>query len=395
MNQETTTPQPMGELDRLVGVLFDPKPAFADIAQRPRPWAPLALLSVLSIVFIVLFSQRVGWEQVVRKAIESNPRAMERIPADQREQVIQQQAKVSAVFGYVFSVVGTALAGVILAGFYLFVFNVLAGADVRFGQSFAIVCYALLPRGLLALGAVPLVGAHHASAQRLHVRIERLVGRHDDQLLGACCALDQITNDGVGVLALRRHAHADGCQLLRREIPVQRVAIEDDGGPHALAPAESSDAPHDLPAPVVRPARPAPRTEKIVAVDEVGHRPPVTLELQQPPQEALAIRVALQEELVQFSRVEVDPLTEDAHVDGDAVQVLLLHVVPALRAFHVVQLLEPAALLILLLGGPLLLALLACHARGLDQLLLVLPEPVVLAGLLLLYQGLASGATAV
>ncbi len=150
MNQETT-PQPMGELDRLVGVLFDPKPAFADIAQRPRPWAPLALLSVLSIVFIVLFSQRVGWEQVVRKAIESNPRAMERIPADQREQVIQQQAKVSAIFGYVFSVVGTALAGVILAGFYLFVFNVLAGADVRFGQSFGIVCYALLPRGLLAL----------------------------------------------------------------------------------------------------------------------------------------------------------------------------------------------------------------------------------------------------
>ncbi len=157
MNQETTAPQPMGELDRLIGVLFDPKPAFADIAQRPRPWVPLVLLSVLSVVFIVLFSQRVGWEQVVRKAIESNPQAMERIPADRREQVIQQQAKVSAIIGYVFSVVGTALAAVILGGFYLFVFNILAGADVRFGQSFGIVCYALLPRGLLALLAMVLM----------------------------------------------------------------------------------------------------------------------------------------------------------------------------------------------------------------------------------------------
>ncbi len=157
MNQDTTTAQPMGELDRLVGVLFDPKPAFADIAQRPRPWAPLVLLSLLSIVCIVLFSQRVGWEQVVRKAIESNPKAMERIPADQREQVIQQQAKVSAIFGYVFWVVGTALFGLLLAAFYVFVFIVLAGADVRFMQSFGIVCYAMLPRGLLAILAMVLM----------------------------------------------------------------------------------------------------------------------------------------------------------------------------------------------------------------------------------------------
>jgi hypothetical protein len=115
------------------------------------------ILSLLSTVFIVLFSQRVGWEQVVRKAIESNPQAMERIPADRREQVIQQQAKVSAIFGYVFSVVGTALFGLILAAFYLFVFNVLAGADVRFAQSFGIVCYASLPRGLLAILAMVLM----------------------------------------------------------------------------------------------------------------------------------------------------------------------------------------------------------------------------------------------
>jgi hypothetical protein len=159
MNQEQVSTEPMGELGRLGGVLFDPKPAFADIAARPgRWWVPLVLLIALSLVFISLFSQRVGWEQVVRRAIEQNPQARERlsqIPAERREEVIQQQVSVSRIAGYVFSVLGTPLAALILAAVFLFVFNLLAGvSEVRFKPSFAVMCYALLPlgvRGLLAM----------------------------------------------------------------------------------------------------------------------------------------------------------------------------------------------------------------------------------------------------
>jgi len=158
MNQEQVSAEPMGELGRLTGVLFDPKPAFVDIAARPvRWWVPLVLLSALSVVFITLFTQRVGWEQVVRQAIEQNPQAQERlaaIPAERREEVIRQQASISKTAGYVFSVVGTPLFALILAGIFLFVFNLLAGvSEVRFKSAFAVICYALLPfgvRGLLA-----------------------------------------------------------------------------------------------------------------------------------------------------------------------------------------------------------------------------------------------------
>ncbi|MGH9787631.1 MAG: YIP1 family protein [Candidatus Acidiferrales bacterium] len=154
MNQQQVSTEPMGELGRLGGVLFDPKPAFADIVQRPRWWVPLALLAALSVIFITLFSQRVGWEQVVRKAIESNPQTLERIPADRREDVIRQQAGISRTVGYVFSVLGMPLFALVLTGVFLFVFNLLAGAsDVRFQPAFAVVCYSLLPfgvRGVLA-----------------------------------------------------------------------------------------------------------------------------------------------------------------------------------------------------------------------------------------------------
>lgn len=157
MNQEQVSAEPMGELGRLGGVLFDPKPAFADIAARPvRWWVPLLLLTILNLAFVFGISQRIGWEQVVRKAIESNPQAMERIPADRREEVIRQQVSIVSVTTYISGVLGFTILTLILAGVFLFVFNLLAGAsDVRFRQAFAIISYALLPFALwMVVGAV-------------------------------------------------------------------------------------------------------------------------------------------------------------------------------------------------------------------------------------------------
>src|SRR5262245_38869517 len=53
------------------------------------------------------------------------------------------------------------------------------------------------------------------------------------------------------------------------------------------------------------------------------------LQLEQPAQEALADLFAIQEQLVQLPRVEVDALAEAADVHVDAGEVLLRHVVPA------------------------------------------------------------------
>ncbi len=64
MPEETIAPKPLSELDRLFGALFDPKPAFADIAARPRPWVPLALL----ILAVLGYTHTIGQHKLSRLA---------------------------------------------------------------------------------------------------------------------------------------------------------------------------------------------------------------------------------------------------------------------------------------------------------------------------------------
>lgn len=144
MSEETTV-QPMGEFDRLVGALFDPKPAFADIASRPaRWWVPLLLLALLSLVFTFAYTKRVGWERFLREQIESSPRTQD-LPAEQREEIIQTQVRWAPMFGYVFGTVYWAVVSLVAAGAFLFIFNVLLGSQLSFRQVFSITCYSLLP----------------------------------------------------------------------------------------------------------------------------------------------------------------------------------------------------------------------------------------------------------
>lgn len=155
MNQEPTSAEPMGELGRLTGVLFDPKPAFADIAARPvRWWVPLLLLSVLTVGFVLLFSQRVGWERFFRQQFAQNPQTRE-MPAEQREQIIRQQAAVTKWVVPIITPIQFGVLTLVVAGAFLFVFNILAGSQLSFRQVFAVTSYSLLPFSIatvLAMG---------------------------------------------------------------------------------------------------------------------------------------------------------------------------------------------------------------------------------------------------
>ena len=51
-------PQGMSEVSRLVGVFFEPKKVFADIAARPRWIVPLLLMIVSAIGITTLYSQK-------------------------------------------------------------------------------------------------------------------------------------------------------------------------------------------------------------------------------------------------------------------------------------------------------------------------------------------------
>jgi hypothetical protein len=152
LQPESAPAAPMSEFDRLVGVLFDPKPAFADIAARPRWWVPILLLTVLTVVFVVLFAQRVGWEGVLRQQLASNSRFQQLSP-EQQEQTLQQQMRFVPVVGYVQSVLSTVVFALILSGVFLFVFNVLGGSEIPFKKAFAVCSYGGLPLGVKAVVA--------------------------------------------------------------------------------------------------------------------------------------------------------------------------------------------------------------------------------------------------
>lgn len=154
MGETSATPQPMSELDRLIGVLFDPRPAFTDIVARGgRWWLPLALLVALALGITWAFTERVGWERFIREQIAASPRAQQLTP-EQREQAIEQQIRIAPYFGAASAVAGWPVVTLIVAGGFLFVFNVLGGAEIEFRRVYDVTCYSMLPLvlpGLLAL----------------------------------------------------------------------------------------------------------------------------------------------------------------------------------------------------------------------------------------------------
>ena len=134
----------MSELGRLTNVFFEPSRAFADIAERPRPWAPLAVSVVMALVFMIAFSQRVGWERFAHQTMESAPQ-MQNMPPEQRERAVAMQLKIMPVMGYVGAVLGSPVTALVVAGVLLLMFKVFMGAGITFKQMFGITAYSFLP----------------------------------------------------------------------------------------------------------------------------------------------------------------------------------------------------------------------------------------------------------
>jgi hypothetical protein len=148
-------PQPkgLGEGSRLTGVFFEPAKTFADIAARPNFWPPLILILVVSLCYMVLFGQHVGWERMIRHQTEMSSRAAQ-LPPEQRETQIQMGTKFAPVITYVAILVGFPLFTLIWAAVLLGIVKGMMSAQLRLKQVFAILCYASLPGVIMALLAI-------------------------------------------------------------------------------------------------------------------------------------------------------------------------------------------------------------------------------------------------
>jgi Yip1 domain len=149
-----STPPPVpekapNELERLTGVFFSPRKVFPDIARRPRWWIPVLIMGVLGTIFIQAYSQRVGWERLIRQQLDKSSQTGN-LSAQQREQIIAAGANVAKIIGYA-AVVGTLFYVFVIAAVLFFLINTLMGANIRFGGMMGIVSYAFLPRVLMTL----------------------------------------------------------------------------------------------------------------------------------------------------------------------------------------------------------------------------------------------------
>jgi hypothetical protein len=151
-------PKPIGAAGRIIGVIISPGETFADIARRPSWLVPLLVYIVLWVSITTLFGQKVGWERFIEQQIRRNPRAaeqFERMPAEQREQVIRRQAVVSKYIGYGMGTAGQFVLLLIIAGLLLGAVNLLGGAKVNYKTALGVTAHGFyVPWGISSLMAI-------------------------------------------------------------------------------------------------------------------------------------------------------------------------------------------------------------------------------------------------
>jgi hypothetical protein len=134
-------PAPMSEPARLAGVFFSPGKAFADIAKRPRWWVPILLSTVLTTGYLYLYSQHIGWVQMITQQLDRNPS----MPAEQRDAAIRIYRDYGGYITFGSGLTIPILASLVIAGVLKFLADIIMGASVGFKRMLAICTYAGLP----------------------------------------------------------------------------------------------------------------------------------------------------------------------------------------------------------------------------------------------------------
>jgi hypothetical protein len=146
-------PQGLSEIERVVDTFIAPSKTFHDI-RRNTSWAvPFLIIAIVSVAFIFTIDKKIGWGQIMQNEIAKNPTAQERIdklPPEQRDNILQTQMKVSKIIGYATPVI-VLIVYLILAAVMLAVFNFGFGASMSYMTSMAVVTYSFLPTILSAL----------------------------------------------------------------------------------------------------------------------------------------------------------------------------------------------------------------------------------------------------
>lgn len=138
-----------GFFQNLIDVYFAPGSAFARIVASPRFLVPLVVYAALVLGFTGIWLHKVDPSEFMKTQIEESGRA-DKMTAEQRQAVIEQQAKFMPIFGWVLGPTFIAIMLLVVSASLLFVFRFFYGGDVGFKQALAIVIWTFLAVGLVS-----------------------------------------------------------------------------------------------------------------------------------------------------------------------------------------------------------------------------------------------------
>jgi Yip1 domain len=149
-------PSGLSEPQRLIDTFIAPTKTFTDLRRSAAWWAPFLISAIVSVCFVAVAGQKVGFRKIWDNQLQSQPKQAERIenmPADQRQSMIEKQVAATKIFSYcffLFILVWNLLVAAVLLATLKFALS----ADVKFKTLLAMVMYAGLPGALKAILAI-------------------------------------------------------------------------------------------------------------------------------------------------------------------------------------------------------------------------------------------------
>ena len=151
-----TPDTPGGFFQNLVDVYFSPREAFTRIVRQPSFVLPLVAFLVLVLGFTGLWMSKVDPVEFMKTQFEESGQ-WDKLPADQRDTILESAAGRMKTFGWIGPVIFTPLMLVVVAAGLMFVFRFFYASEVAFKQAFAIVSWCFFAVGLVTTPLLMLV----------------------------------------------------------------------------------------------------------------------------------------------------------------------------------------------------------------------------------------------
>ena len=143
----------LSEVERVVDIFVAPSKTFTDILRSASWWLPFVLMVIVTLAVSVVVDKQVGFSRVVENQIHQSPKqeeALSNLTPEQRAQRVQSMSvgyRYTSYASFVFILIFVAIGALL----YWASFNFGLGASTTYGQMFAVLIYASLPRLLTGL----------------------------------------------------------------------------------------------------------------------------------------------------------------------------------------------------------------------------------------------------